>query len=208
MLIQFLTGWLVKNIQCVSMSEVGTASRVLRGLRSWEEQDSAYFLIQDSRNTFKQLCWASQYTINLMQIHCIQLSIRLKPLRRTCSVLKVSVFVRESILARPRTEIKMWSQVFGYVTTFFFPSRRSVLDKSYTHDWGTTSSDLWLTFQWMHDIINFGTCIIRSFNFKVIVKKNHVTHYESNDKFLIIPLCQLHLSDPSRIQKFNWEIFI
>lgn len=148
---------------------VEMTSWVLRGLRSWEDLDLAYFLIQDSWNMFKWLCWDSRCTINLMQICHIQLSVGLKPLRRTYSVLKVSGFFQRKHL-RSRIEIKMWSQVLGYVTKYFFsPSLRSVLDKSYTYDWGTTNSVLWLTSQWTHDTINFSTCIIRSFNFKVII---------------------------------------
>lgn len=168
MLIQFLTGLHVTNIQHGSPSEVGMEWWVLGGLRSWEEQDLAYFLIHGSWNTY----WASQYTVSLMQMCHIQLSIGLKPLRRTYSVLKVSLFVRESVLVRLRTEIKMWSQVFWYAKKILFlSSLRSVLDKNHTYKWGTTNSILWLTSQWMPDIINFNICIIRSFNFKVVIKK-------------------------------------
>lgn len=69
-LIQLLKGLHVTNIQHGSASEVGMEWWVLRGLRSWAEQDLAYFLIQG----FWNMCWASHYTVSFVQMCHVQLS--------------------------------------------------------------------------------------------------------------------------------------
>lgn len=128
-------------------SDVGMASWVLRGLRSWTKEDLAYFLIKDSWNMLELLCWEPQYIRSLMKKYFIKLSMRLKSLRRTYCALKVTVSFRDIIIVRWRLKLKCKVKYLGMwqKRLFFFCSLRSVLDKNCTYYWGTTSSVLWLT---------------------------------------------------------------